>query len=389
MINAINLDHVIPFYNPSNIPFSYNQSTRKSFSRGAPKIKLSLKSLTDNNNEQTNSLGSKDISSPSSFEMIDETFEDTALAITPSSTDYTFDKYARNRESYLYSLPPGDFTNLMPDTTPISNSDADDNYIENYTNDLDFYPMKSSPAMNNVVEPEREDFPVNSVQLPNYAPKMDLVTPQSKINKTKSNVPRKSSITGNGSRLLSQSRKLSSSTIDLHSTMSDATTTSTSNYGLTRKGFSRNGSPTRNYSANNNNNTSVANKQTRRGEVTRSETNHARKNRNITVQIMTKPPPTRSKTSFDLRASSVQSNHSLPPSVSSTMIQTVTSVQAMPVQVASTTVRNTSQYHHNGMISSTAANEENSEIQHLTMEHERLYQELSNRYAMIQMIRTK
>lgn len=382
VVHGINLDHVIPFYNPSNIPFSYNQSTRKSFSRSTPKMKLSLKGRPNNNNDAHNgalSGGSKEQTSPSSnlnFEMIDESIEESATipALPTTTNDYDFEQYARKRESYLYSLPSDNYNKFVD--TPNAGSDPEDLYLENYANDLDYYPMKSSPTLNNDVEPEREDFPVNNAQPPDYAPKMDVIqnstasshrSIKSKMNSHSQQ--RKGSVTNQKSLL--QARKLSTSTIDLH-TMDDTNTT----YSMAKKGLSsRNGSPTRNYTSFNNNNN---NNKVKRSEPPK-EINHARNNRKITVQIMTKPPPTRSKTSFDLRASSAPS-HSLPPSASSTII--APSSHSMP----QTRSINPSSSYSNGFGSSSQA-EENAEISVLTAYHERVHQELSNRYATIQLVR--
>lgn len=381
-MHAINLDHVIPFYNPSNIPFSYNQSTRKSFSRSTPKTKLSLKSRSNNNNESYNNAltgGSKEIMSPSSnlnFDMIDESFEETPTipsAHASPPNNYDFEKYAGRRESYLYSLPTDNYNKFVD--TPIVGSDPEDMYLENYANDLDYYPMKSSPTLNNVVEPEREDFPVNNAQPPDYAPKMDLIQSSSSTHKSiKSKInsysqQRKTNLSTQKSNL-THSRKLSNSTIDLH-TMDDASST----FSMAKKGLSsRNSSPTRNYTSFNNNNN---NNKVKRTEPTR-EINHARNNRKITVQIMTKPPPTRSKTSFDLRASS-STPHSLPLSASSTPS---TNSMSQTTKSFNPTMTNYS----NGHGSSNMA-EENAEISVLNAYHERVYQELSNRYATIQLAR--
>lgn len=379
-IHAINLDHVIPFYNPSNIPFSYNQSTRKSFSRGTPKMKLSLKNLAENNNEHSNSLGSKDVSSPSSFEMIDESLEDAQPAITPAPNEFAFEKYARNRESYLYSLPTDDFTNIQ-DVQHVSSSDADDNYIDNYTNDLDYRPMNNTTIAikSNNYEGDREDFPVNCAQLPDYAPKMDGIQQGGgKQIKTKSIIQRKITANNQNNKLLSQTRKLSSSTIDLHTMNDSNTTTTTTNYSSSRKTLSRNGSPTRNYSAlNNNNNTTNSNGKTRRSEINK-ETIHARNNRKITVQIMAKPPPTRSKTSIDLRGNGSSKSSSLPTSASSNLIHSSSGPKSV----------HQSSFNHNHSGGAGTA-EESSNIQQLASEHDRIHQQLSNRYATIQLIRNR
>lgn len=297
-------------------------------------------------------------------------------ALASTGHEYDFDKYARRRESYLYSLPTDNYNKFVD--TPIAGSDPEDMYLENYANDLDYYPMKSSPTLNNVVEPEREDFPVNNAQPPDYAPKMDLIqstTSNHRSIKSKVNSysqQRKGSVSNQ--KTLSHSRKLSNSTIDLH-TMDDASST----FSTAKKGLSsRNGSPTRNYTSFNNNNN---NNKVKRTEPAK-EINHARNNRKITVQIMTKPPPTRSKTSFDLRASSAPS-HSLPPSASSTIIA------ASSNSMSQTKSFNPAATYSNGIGSGSSSSqaEENAEISVLTAYHERVYQELSNRYATIQLVR--
>lgn len=373
-MHAINLDHVIPFYNPSNIPFSYNQSTRKSFNRGhTPKSKMSLKSRTgNNNNNHSGSLTSgKEISSPSSlsFEMIDESIEEPQLPQSSVATRASaFEQLASKRESVLYSLPTENYNDIMNVDVQSQITPDDGLYFDNYDNDLDYYPER-------IVEPEREDFPVNNAQQPDYAPKLDTahLSGSGIISGQKSNKPknaptiRKSSIPSS-SKSLAQTKKLSSSTIDLHS-MDDTNGTT---FGLAKKSLSsRNGSPTRNYSAFHNNN----NSKLKRTEAPK-ETNHARNNRKITVQIMAKPPP-RSKTSFDLRASSAISQHSL-PHATSTMERSINS-PSMPSQPRAYNAS------FNGNGSGSA--EENAEISVLTAYHERVYQQLSTRYATLQLVR--
>lgn len=378
VIHAINLDHVIPFYNPSNIPFSYNQSTRKSFSRKSPTIKLSLKARQDNNNE-TNSgslTSGKDISSQSSisFEMIDEGIEEIPLPhASNNANDFLFEKYAKKRESYLYSLPTADTDHNKLIDSPNPSSDHDDLYLDNFSNDLDYYPIKNSSTLNNVIVPEREDFPVNNAQPPDYAPKMDSIMSQKSIKtKINSHTQRKPIQLNPAMKLLSNSRKMSNSTIDLH-TIDDnmATTFSTAKKSMA----SRNGSPTRNYAAFNNNNNGIS--KVKRSEMGK-EINHARNNRKITVQIMTKPP-SRSKTSHDLRASSTPT-HSLPPSASAMAFGTSTSSMSQ-------TKHFSQNYSNNGGGGGSGTADENAEMNVLTAYHERVHHELCNRYATIQLVR--
>lgn len=364
-VHAINLDHVIPFYNPSNIPFSYNQSTRKSFNRGStPKMKLSLKSGLNNNDHRSGSLTSgKEVSSPSSlsFEMIDESIEEPQLPQTSTRAN-AFEQLATKRESVLYSLPSDNYVDVMNVDVQSQITPDDGLYFDNYSNDLDYYPER-------IMEPEREDFPVNNAQQPDYAPKLDNGSLSSghKTGKTKHlPAPRKASSNQSKSSL-AQAKRLSNSTVDLHSNLYDTNGTT---FGLAKKNLSsRGGSPTRNYTAFNHNN----NSKLKRNE-TPKETNHARNNRKITVQIMAKPPP-RSKTSLDLRASSAMSQHSL-PSAASTFVHS-------PILPSQPKAFNNPSFNGSG----SGSAEENAEISVLTAYHERVYQQLSTRYATLQLVR--
>lgn len=369
VVHAINLDHVIPYYNPTNIPFKHNQSTRKSFNRGTPKTKLVLKPGNNNNELRSGSLTSgKEMSSPSSlsFEMIEESIDETPLPQTSGKNEYAFENLARTRESSLFSLPSDNFNGYLDEyQTPMTPQD-DGLYFDNLSNDLDYYPER-------IMEPDREDFPVNNAQPPDYAPKMDstqnsnVYNAPKPVNKSKvAPAQRKTLSQQSQSRSsLAGSKKFSTSNIDLHS-MDDNSST----FGASKKSFSsRNGSPTRNYSAFNNNNNAKA----KRHDPPK-ETNHARKNRHITVQILAKPPP-RSKTSFDLKANSSMSHTSLPMASSNLMSTT------MPMMPPSTKSFGSSSYNGHGLA------EENAEISVLTAYHERVYQQLSTRYATLQLVR--
>lgn len=374
MVHAINLDHVIPYYNPTNIPFKHNQSTRKSFNRGTPKTKLVLKphntSGNNNNDLRSGSLTSgKEMSSPSSlsFEMIEESIDETPLPHTSGKNEYAFENLARTRENSLFSLPGENYNGYLDEYQAPSPHD-DGIYFDNSSNDLDYYPER-------IMEPDREDFPVNNAQPPDYAPKMDSTQSSNVYNAPK--VTNKSKVAPAQRKTLSQqsharsslagSKKFSTSSIDLHS-IDDSSST----FGASKKSFSsRNGSPTRNYSAFNNNN----NHKAKRPDPPK-ETNHARKNRNITVQILAKPPP-RSKTSLDLKANSSMSSHtSLPMAGSGLIHSNMPSMPSAPKSFGSN-------HSYNGHGSA----EENAEISVLTAYHERVYQQLSTRYATLQLVR--
>lgn len=370
VVHAVNLDQVSPYYNPTNIPFSHNHSTRKSFNRGTPKMKLALKSHGNNNNNnndhRSGSLTSGKVSSPQSslsFEMIDESIEEVATTSNKNNS-YAYDNLGRSRpQSYLnmLSLPNENFNQSEDEyQTPIPNDDG--LYLDNSSNDLDYYPER-------MIEPEHEEFPVNSAQPPNYAPKLDLILNshgQKSANKSKPLSTQRKTIQQSKSSL-AQSKKFSNSNIDLHS-IDD----SIGSFG--RKGTSsRNGSPTRNYTSFNNSNN---NSKVRRSEIPK-ETVHARNNRKITVQIMAKPPP-RSKTSLDLRANSAMSQNSLPMSN--------TSASLMNASMHSTQSKTFGHSNYNGH-GAAGSMEENAEISVLTAYHERVHQQLSTRYATLQLVR--
>lgn len=368
VVHAINLDHVIPFYNPTNIPFKHNQSTRKSFNRGTPKTKLVLKAHNatgnNNNNVRSGSLTSgKEVSSPSSlsFEMIEESIDETPLPHTSTTKhEYAFENLARTRENSLFSLPGDNYNGYLDEyQTPMPQDDG--LYFDNSSNDLDYYPER--------IEPEREDFPVNNAQPPDYAMQSSTVyNPPKPTHKPKLVPSQRKTLSqlSNSKSSLVASKKFSTSNIDLHSIDDNNST-----FGASKKNFSsRNGSPTRNYTAFNNNNNIHKMK---RADAPK-ETNHARNNRKITVQILAKPPP-RSKTSLDLKSNSSMSHTSLPLASSTLMNSGMPSMPTPPKSFGNTS--------YNGHSSA----EENAEISVLTAYHERVYQQLSTRYATLQLVR--
>lgn len=370
------MDHVIPYYNPTNIPFKHNQSTRKSFNRGAPKTKLVLKQSGNNNNDfRSGSLTSgKEVSSPSSlsFEMIEESIDEIPLQQPSTKNEYAFENLARTRESSLFSLPGDNYNGYLDDYQTQMPAD-NGSYFDNSSNDLDYYPEQN-------VEPEREDFPVNNAQQPDYAPKMDSMHHGSSVynapkvvNKSKTSLSQRKTLSqqsASSRSSLAASKKFSTSNIDLHAIDDNGSTFSA---GKAKSISSRNGSPTRNYSAFNNNN----NHKVKRPEPSK-EINHARNNRKITVQILAKPPPpARSKTSFDLKSNSAMSHTSLPMASSGHMNSTLPSMPAQQPKPFA----NSSNYNGHGSA------EENAEISVLTAYHERVYQQLSTRYATLQLVR--
>lgn len=365
-IHDIHIDQVIPFYNPSNTPFNHNQSSRRSFTRGNQKLRLSIgkskkrDSFNTSSESPTHPSTDGGLSSPNSlsFEMIEEDEEPhPPAAMSPAlSSGFTFETIVKHRENSIYdSIQPG--TDSFMDTLPISlpNELDAEHYIDNYTSDLDFYPMRSSPGSKNVVEPEREDFPVNNAQPPDYAPKADIANHLAKTNAKLKNghhhqqrrhSPPNMSTTNRTYSL--QQRKLSNvssvSTMDLHrldDSMSLTNTTSNNKRqtAIVTATSSRSRSPVRNYISSyannnghslgsvniNNNNTSRLKRSDNIGTgttTTQLNRDNNVKNKKMTVQIYTTAPikaPTRSKTSLDFRSStpsSLPSSPSMPVSTS-------------------------------------------------------------------------
>lgn len=354
-IHDIHIDQVIPFYNPSNTPFNHNQSSRKSFTRSNQKLRLSIgkskKKDEELNGDSPLHANNADggLSSPNSlsFEMIEEGDEPSTTAL---KNGFSFEAYSKQRQSFMFGSLPSSSDNFM-DTPPSSltsrtDAAAAEHYIDNYTSDLDYYPMRSSPGAKHVVEPEREDFPVNNAQPPDYAPKMDITN---HLNKTTANKHHKSSHAqqrrhsppNTSTRTFSAlPRKLSNvqsvSTVDLHRLDESLSTTlvpmSTKKHLNNLTGASsRSRSPVRNYissynnngnvgtsssttiASNNNNNNSTFNKFKKSDNTLNRENNL--KNKKLTVQIYTpapKAPPMRSKTSLDFRSTQSASQPSSP-----------------------------------------------------------------------------
>lgn len=289
-IHAINLDDIFPFYNPLNKPFNPQQSSRKSFSRGNSKHRVSIgktpRSKQDTINENSSEPPSlDDISTNSMYQ----------TAPSPLPHGFSFGEYASTRESFLFDGLPNDNYkyNEFPNTTSTPTSAESDMFIDNYMSDLDYYPMRSSPGSSNVVEPEREDFPVNSAQPPDYAPKMDITNLTKQASKFRQPNSRRNSPPNHTIRT-SMQRKLSGvssiSTTDLHRI----------DEPISMKQMGRAISPVRNFMARqkkNNNN---------KNEINNRDSSHLSRNSKITVQILTPPlkqAPARSKTTFDLRSS--------------------------------------------------------------------------------------
>lgn len=274
-IHQLPITQIIPFYNPLNKPFSHSQSSRKSFSNRTGKLRLSIGNKTNQSKEITDhSSNDGGASSPNlSFEMIDE--EDAQkISLT---NGFKFD-----------NLPTTKKLSLSNFLTHSSSLELDNNY----TSDLDAYPIKSNLILNKVIEPEREDFPVNNAQPPDYAPKS--------LNQTKS-IQRQKIIDMDLRR--KPSPPILTSRVGKRLTASQSTTDlnkldELNNTFVVKRPQSRNGSPTRNYHANN------LNGKFKKNETTAqlNKENNLNKSRNIPVHIITKP--IRSKTAIDIKSNS-------------------------------------------------------------------------------------
>lgn len=288
-IHAINLDDIFPFYNPLNKPFNPQQSSRKSFSRGNSKHRVSIGKTPRNKQDTINENSSEppsldDISTNSMYQ----------TAPSPLPHGFSFGEYASTRESYLFESLPTDnykFSEFVNSTSTPTSAESD-MFIDNYMSDLDYYPMRSSPGSSNVVEPEREDFPVNSAQPPDYAPKMDITNLTKQSSKFRQPTSRRNSPPNHTIRTTMQ-RKLSGvssiSTTDLHRI----------DEPISMKQMGRAISPVRNFMAR-------QKKNNNKNESNNRESSHLSRNSKITVQILTPPlkqAPARSKTAFDLRSS--------------------------------------------------------------------------------------
>lgn len=317
-IHALNLAQVKPFYNPQNQPFNHHQSSRKSFSRGSGKVRLSIgdRSLSGETIEENINGG---MSPNLSIEMIDE--EGSSVLAEKNAFDFSHSNGSGTVSFESFTPPPSSIPvpTITPPSGPLSNS----NYLvkeemkmynistsTGYSSDMDFYPIKNNPS-----DADKEDFPVKSAQPPDYAPKMaNSSTTSSSSNTstvTKSTLVRQktdsissasvqqrrpsqpnlaSSRNTFGSSNLTRKISTSRSTLEINKLGQDEQVTF-------KKPISRGSSPIRN-------NTALSSK-IRKSESTaqinnmKNSTNRYSHNANVKVEIVTKP--VRSKTSLDMR----------------------------------------------------------------------------------------
>ncbi|XP_055527052.1 katanin p80 WD40 repeat-containing subunit B1 [Wyeomyia smithii] len=450
-IHVLNLSQVKPFYNPQNQPFNHHQSSRKSFSRGSGKVRLSIgdRSFSGEGHDDNKNGG---MSPNLSIEMIDE--EEPALAQEPQKG---FDFSHRNGNgtnnfnsysSPIASVGPSSVLVTQPSSSPLTNS----NYLvkeemkmfnmstsTGYSCDLDYYPVKNNPS-----DAEKEDFPVKSAQPPDYAPKLTSLSTTSSTSTTsliKSSLVRQKT-EPSSSTTTTQQRRPSQPSVGLarNVTTSNLTrriSTSRSTLELNKlaqeehviykKPISRGSSPIRN-------NTALSSK-IRKSESSAQIGSHkngtnryssaSNHNANVKVEIVTKP--VRSKTSLDLRQ---RNNNSEMHSTSATMSRagiihhntsavgghSLTHIGISdsggldrdslmmppppPASIIPVATHSLPQHHsyapiirlsHDGIATFTdgrgMGSNEEYEIQLLMNEHDSIFQALSNRTALLSAIR--
>lgn len=419
-IHAVNLDTVIPFFNPANVVFSHQQSSRKSFNKNTPgKLRLSLDKHKVPNGKITEvALDSGGLSSPNlSIEMIDEDNESESMPFS-SSDNNQFEFYALNKNknsiaddygNNLTSNGAGEekyqLSKIISDdqqesTTIVHGfplSDADEfiykpTNIDGYSSDLDYY-SPSRFILSNVSA--HEDFTVNNAQQPDYAPKLPhsntnnsttsttTTTNHIKLSTAKQRVlenhtkRRSSPPTPAATTKTTNLRKNSSvSTVDLRKIDEQFSSISTSN----RKPISRGTSPVRN----------IASSKIRKSESSYQVKSQNQKNSNISVQFYAKPQ--RSKTTIDLK--SIRS--SIPRSVQSPVPQPQTHQQPLllhPNSYIPQPVTNLQHLPHMSnepvSFSSFETSNEAHELQTISAGHDNIFNALCNRITSLEMIRNQ
>lgn len=405
-IHALNLDLVFPFYNPTSVVFNHHQSSRKSFTKGNGKLRLSLNNKKEINGHQMSeplTLDSGGLSSPNlSIEMIDEEELESLPISTP---DHQFEFYAINKyknsveygnnlttngdaeEKYQLSkiindeqqetttivhgfpLPEPDGFNYKPTNLELGSG---------YSSDLDYYSPSHFILRNVSVH---EDFTVKNAQQPDYAPKL----PATSINSTNAKpITTKQKMLENHDKRRSSPpgavrptnlRKTSSvSTVDLHKIDEQFSSISTSS----RKPVSRGSSPIRN-SAN--------------SKIRKSESSNQVKTlnqKNLTVQFFTKPQ--RSKTAIDMKLNKSAIPRSVQSPVQHNQLQ---QQQQFPVQshqipipyhpmpIPSQMIESPSNFN------SFETSGEAHELQLIATGHDSIFNTLCNRITSLDMIRNQ
>uniref|UniRef100_A0A182P8K2 Katanin p80 WD40 repeat-containing subunit B1 n=1 Tax=Anopheles epiroticus TaxID=199890 RepID=A0A182P8K2_9DIPT len=191
-IHAVPLGHLRAFYNPANQPqtFNHNQTSRKSFSRGSGKVRLSIGAggagagttaghSPDGGQDGEAGSGNGGGMSPNlNIEMIDEedptaygsAFEFDLPPAGKGSLDALGNGAGGSGAAGVPGFPAAPTGELCGTAAgPLVNSHyAVREEMQMYDlNTLDYYPLPKGM----VPEVEKEDFPVNNAQPPDYAPK--------------------------------------------------------------------------------------------------------------------------------------------------------------------------------------------------------------------------
>ncbi|XP_053667659.1 katanin p80 WD40 repeat-containing subunit B1 [Anopheles marshallii] len=185
-IHAVPLGHLRAFYNPQNQSqsFTHNQTSRKSFSRGSGKVRLSIGAsgggagagVASESQEGEAGSGNGGGMSPNlNIEMIDEedatygSAFDFNLPPPKSSLDALGNGGMVDGSNVGIPFPAGPGETVIPSAGPLVNNHylvREEMQMYNL-NSLDYYPLPKGI----VPEVEKEDFPVNNAQPPDYAPK--------------------------------------------------------------------------------------------------------------------------------------------------------------------------------------------------------------------------
>ena len=426
----MNLDLVFPFYDPSRVVFNHNQNTRKSFSKGNGKLRLSIghkKLSTKDGSSSSNALNptineaftieSAGNSSPNlSIEMIDEDveleslpdkqfeFSTYALSKYKNSTDYGNNLTSNGEEKYQLSKIINDNeTTTIVHGFPLADPESDGfNYkptnidITGYSSDLDYYSSNRN-ILHNVSA--HEDFTVNNAHPPDYAPKLPSKAILTKQKMLENHDKRRSSPPNMPLRPSSLRKTTTSvSTVDLRKIDEQFSTISTSS---SRKPVSRGSSPIRN--------SSIIN-----SKIRKSESSYQIKNqKNVSVQFFTKPQ--RSKTALDIKAAPRTLPSSIPRSIPPQspvshqhQHQSQYHHQQLPPhhqqmqhqQIQHQQIQHQQMQHHaNGLMSESVtssiyattfeSSNETNEIHVLTSCHDTVFNSLCNRVTSLEMIRNQ
>ncbi|XP_055682047.1 katanin p80 WD40 repeat-containing subunit B1 isoform X1 [Lutzomyia longipalpis] len=167
-IYAMNLGLIMPFYNPSNTTFNHNHSSRKSFNRGQRKMRLSV--------------GKEDKPSFTVPTVPEEGMSSPNLSIEMEDDHDIFDKcYVPKYSELPVTSCLGFSTDTVSPSTnfqfPSYHLDSDNVNEYNLIKCGDEFSMADVDKLSNTA---KEDFPVNSAQPPDYAPKMSYA-PQTTI----------------------------------------------------------------------------------------------------------------------------------------------------------------------------------------------------------------